>query len=359
MTGKTRLTPYKEALSRKVQGLLKVLTTGKTKSIEWAHRCGARVCRWWHTGVAAARGNGQRGRAFLRRHPTGLKVIVGVTVFVLVGVALWKVPQFQVANLKLSDKERIELEDKTRGTLAQIFGGITVLGGLFVTARGVAAAWRTVQVNEEGQITERFTRAIDQLGSDKLEIRLGGIYVLERIARDSAKDHWPIMEVLTAYVREKAQQREEPAAEVPTTLNDMIERDQQDREIGGQENKPSADIQAILTVLGRRMRAYEMREDQRLDLRGVDIRGANLIEAHLERALFVRAHLEKADLINAHLAGANLRGAHLQDTRLQGADLTSVTGLTVDQILGTHRDYGTRLPAYIENELRGRGILET
>ena len=37
-----------------------------------------------------------------------------------------------------------------------------------------------------------------------MAIRLGGIYALERIARDSEKDHGPIMEVLTAYVREKA-----------------------------------------------------------------------------------------------------------------------------------------------------------
>src|SRR3954471_10607316 len=42
----------------------------------------------------------------------------------------------------------------------------------------------------QGQITERFTRAIDQLGATddkgnkRLEIRLGGIYALERISRD-------------------------------------------------------------------------------------------------------------------------------------------------------------------------------
>ena len=49
--------------------------------------------------------------------------------------------------------------------------------------------------------TDLFTRAIDQLGSEKLEVRLGGIYALERIARDSEKDHGPIMEVLVAFVR--------------------------------------------------------------------------------------------------------------------------------------------------------------
>src|SRR5215217_7240664 len=68
----------------------------------------------------------------------------------------------------------------------------------------------TLRITEQGQITERFTRAIDQLGESdaktgepKLEIRLGGIYALERIANDSPeRDYSPVMAVLTAYVRE-------------------------------------------------------------------------------------------------------------------------------------------------------------
>src|SRR5215213_5811411 len=88
-------------------------------------------------------------------------------------------------------------------TLAQILGGTALLSGLYFT-------WRTLQVNREGQITERFTRAIEQLGathgdnSKNLELRLGGIYALERISRESEGDHWSIMEVLTAYVRHHA-----------------------------------------------------------------------------------------------------------------------------------------------------------
>ena len=42
-------------------------------------------------------------------------------------------------------------------TLASILGGTALLSGLYFT-------WRTLQVNCEGQITERFTQAIDQLG---------------------------------------------------------------------------------------------------------------------------------------------------------------------------------------------------
>jgi hypothetical protein len=40
-----------------------------------------------------------------------------------------------------------------------------------------------------------------------LEVRLGGIYALERIARDSPTDHWTIIEVLSTYVRENSPAR--------------------------------------------------------------------------------------------------------------------------------------------------------
>src|SRR5215218_3453534 len=68
-------------------------------------------------------------------------------------------------------------------------------------------AQEELQLTRQGQITERFTRAIDQLGNASLDVRLGGIYALERIARESEEDYWPIMEVLTAYVRQHAPQR--------------------------------------------------------------------------------------------------------------------------------------------------------
>jgi len=107
---------------------------------------------------------------------------------------LWKYPQRQVAAVR-DRKDRIDLESKSRQTLAQIVGGAVLLVGLYFTAQ-------TLRTTQEGQITDRFTKAIAQLGDTNLAIRLGGIYALERIARDSASDHWSVMEVLTAFVRE-------------------------------------------------------------------------------------------------------------------------------------------------------------
>ena len=65
---------------------------------------------------------------------------------------------------------------------------------------------RNFTLSREGQVTDRYTKAIEQLGSDKLDVRIGGIYALERVARDSAKDHPTVMEVLTAFIREHSRE---------------------------------------------------------------------------------------------------------------------------------------------------------
>ena len=51
-------------------------------------------------------------------------------------------------------------------------------------------------------------KAVEQLGSDKLEVRLGGIYSLERISKESPDDYWTVMENLTAFVRERSRRNE-------------------------------------------------------------------------------------------------------------------------------------------------------
>jgi hypothetical protein len=59
-------------------------------------------------------------------------------------------------------------------------------------------------------VTDRYTKAIDQLRSDKLDERIGGIYALDRVARDSFTDHPTAMEVLAAFIGEHLQAQWSP-----------------------------------------------------------------------------------------------------------------------------------------------------
>lgn len=212
-------------------------------------------------------------------------------------------------------KEVIELYIK-------IVGGSAVLLAAYF-------GWKRLEVNQEGQITERFTRAIDQLGSEKLEIKLGGIYALERIAKDSPKDYQTIMEVLATYARENSQGLQSPDSRNLT-----------------------ADLQAVLTVLARRVAPSNTEDLQIIDLNniniplaqlrganfngcnlaGADLRGCNLENANLSECNLEDANLESANLIYANMREANLtnsslgracmRGASLDSATLSGADLT-------------------------------------
>lgn len=213
------------------------------------------------------------------------------------------------------------------GAVVLAIGGYFTWRNLRVGQENLRATQQKLDIDREGQITNRFTQAVAQLGAElkdgnpNLEIRLGGIYALERIARDSSKDHWTIMEVLTAYVRQNAPWPPGPPAPLDPDSSDQPERP------SNASHRPRVDIQAILTVLGRRTQAETWLELGRIDLSHTDLQRAFLREAHLEKADLREVHLEGADLFKAHLEGADLRETHLKratliDAHLEKANLT-------------------------------------
>jgi len=221
------------------------------------------------------------------------------------------------------------------------------------TQAQLANAQEELRLTRQGQITERFTRAIDQLGSEKLEIRLDGIYALERIDKESPERtyHGTVMEVLTAYVRENS--RWEPV-EPSTSTTDSNEGVEQDKGVA-QDAQPTVrglptDILAIIAVLRRREEERVPEQHRvRLDLREANLQGANFYRAHLQGA-----HLQGADLFRANLRGANHRGANLREADLEGA-----SGITEHQIYFTLGSNKTELGEGLNRpELWSRSIEE-
>jgi Pentapeptide repeats (8 copies) len=130
-------------------------------------------------------------------------------------------------------------------------------------------------------------KAIDHLGEpgdDKVDVRLGGIYALERIANNSKDDRATIAEILTAYVRGHA---------AWTSPAEDANRSDAAREELAELRVSAPDIQAVMTVLGRRALAPG-RTQQPLLLAGTDLRRADLTYANLKGAILRGAHLEGA-----------------------------------------------------------------
>jgi hypothetical protein len=208
--------------------------------------------------------------------------------------------------------------DNARARLLTLGAGLLAAAALLFTARNFI-------LSREGQVTDRYTKAIEQLGSDKLDIRIGGIYALERIARDSRRDHPTVMEVLTAFIREHSSEQ----WPVPEPTNDP--------------NRPRAtrpDVQAALTVVGRR---DAERDIGRVDLARADLSGANLEAADLSGAALDSTKLSGAMLARADLNGATLEAADLSRANLNSADLTGawlveadLTGAALGAVLAAH-----------------------
>ncbi|MYT81261.1 Uncharacterized low-complexity proteins, partial [Streptomyces sp. MnatMP-M77] len=165
--------------------------------------------------------------------------------------------------------------------------------------------------------------AVGNLGEDKMDVRLGGIYALQRIMQDSRRDHPTIANVLATYIRTHTVKPPAKGQDVP------------------------ADVHAALTVLATRDSAWDGTGFFLLDLRGVklpnvdlpdipnssmafhrmdlseaDLNGAFLRNTDLRETRLIRADLRGADLVGADLHEANLEGADLRNTNLRGADLT-------------------------------------
>jgi hypothetical protein len=166
----------------------------------------------------------------------GLLVLAGVVgLAVQVWPLIWAMPErlhppLAEAQLRgLTPDQRLQrqqeqrqLQNQVRTTLVQGLVGLLALTG---AAIGASVAWRQLQGNRrhqqrseeltrEGQITDRYTKAVEQLGNDKgqLGVTLGGIYALERIAKDSERDHPTVMEVLSAFVREESRKQSAPTS---------------------------------------------------------------------------------------------------------------------------------------------------
>ncbi|MDB9451390.1 pentapeptide repeat-containing protein [Dolichospermum circinale] len=172
--------------------------------------------------------------------------------------------------------------------------------------RNAEAANQNAETANQKQITERFSKAIEQLGSDKPEVILGGIYTLERIARDSEPDQWTIMEVLTAFVRQNAPIIKENESQSPEDQKKFLEL--------------RISIRACLTVIGERK--HPDLENKYIDLTEVNISGLNLARFNLTGAVLTRANLTEAVLAGANLTEAVLAGANLTEAVLTRANLT-------------------------------------
>jgi uncharacterized protein YjbI with pentapeptide repeats len=333
----------------------------------------------WHTKL----------RLTMTRLLPGIAALLAFLIMAYITLAL--VPRWLVHGTGLTQSELLKARNDARSTVVQVLAATAVISGLFFTARSYAASL-------SAQITERFSKAIGQLGDPEVNVRIGALYALDRISRDSRRDYATVVQVLVRFIRESASSTADS--------HGIYSRPEQN---------VSGDLQAALALLGNRVGVSEETERlqlaevvlpsvelsstqldhvdlchahldgasfSRASLRGAelswaslhnafltnaDMRGAALFSAHLEGSFLRGSDLRRADLGRADLSGAALspvvdsdgeilvaparlegasfREAVLAGTDLRGVDLREVSGLTADQLAGAVTDEATKLPA--------------
>ncbi len=244
-----------------------------------------------------------------------------------------------------------------------------------------------------------------------LEVRIGAIYALERIARTSLDDHIQIMEILTAYIRENAKASDAPPANLPGFPENFGGATKGWPEVFEKwqvkhleavarlitERPIRADIQVALTVIGRRgdeqvsrelegtrrfgeevwsaapypspsdvtgvnewnMAHYRFRDAlekwrarsprYRLDLRNTNLRGADLTGGRFDRADFRAAQLQGAKLDDAYMQGAKLDDADMQGASFRKAQMQGCD-LFMAQVQGA---------SFVSAQMQGANIVRT
>ena len=252
----------------------------------------------------------------------------------LILVPEWLYPSLSAMQLRgvSNPQARIQLQqaqgqlaNNVRSSVLQVLAGLVVAGGAIAT-------WRQVRISREGQITDRSTRAVDQLGNQSVDVRVGGLYALERIAKDSVADRTAIQFLMGAFVRNHAKWpvaapdgQQEPTEPVDDRLASLRAR--------------AADVQVAMAVLGRRLPSPDQRP---LTLSRVDLRGLSLNGARLNGAAFQQSNLADAELISVRLDNADLTATDLCRASLRAPARSalykggSLPGLMANRVFAGH-----------------------
>jgi hypothetical protein len=117
--------------------------------------------------------------------------------------------------------------DKVNPIAAGLGGAALISAAIWQARTATNRHHEQTRADMQRRLTESFSKGVEQLASDKMTARLGGIYTLQRLAIEATSQqlptrlrgrwkwpppadpvfdlYWTVMETLTAFVRERTQ----------------------------------------------------------------------------------------------------------------------------------------------------------
>lgn len=221
---------------------------------------------------------------------------------------------------RAASSQRLDAALKTTDLVIKGIGlPVTIAGGLALFLNFWVAN-KNIQLSQSKLMAESLSQAIQKLGEQEdVHLRIGGIYSLQRIANSSKEDHWAVMEILAAFIRNQS----EAILRENERVGSLV------------INSVPEDIQIALTVIGRRNLEWDpLDPDKRLDLTDSFLRGAVLIQGDLRKSILLGS-----DLSNADFSGTNFSYAKISEietvSNLSNATLNA-TNMTCASLEGAH-----------------------
>jgi len=280
-----------------------------------------------------------------------LTLILLIILLVVIIITVWKLPKAQIRILKkridrynlpqLEVKDKIQLEkdfiqfeNTFRTTVSQIIGGFIILIGIYFSIENLLNAQLSLNIAREGQITERFGKAVEQLGSDNVDINLGGIFALGRVGRDSPEDHWQVVQVLTAYLRRKTRLGSISGAQELYHSHILTKLPGCDFRY----ERPLEEVQAVMNVVSLRKWEYENFQFQAIHLENCFLEGVVITNTNLLGSSFA-----SSDLLGSTFSYVNLDSSNFLAARLDGAQIANST------FKGAFLQHSNFLCSFLEN----------
>ena len=269
-----------------------------------------------------------------------------------------------------------------------VITAIVAVGSLIGTAVSISEtsdnAANDRQLQQRGQASDRYLKAVEQLAAPTPDLRLGGIYALDQLYNDSPLDTAQIVSVLLAYIRNHAPVATCPRVPERTAMVVPLQAPDYGYE-------PPADIQAAIRVIGRRpVPAARALDLSRLCLRQLNMTGLYFIQANFrasyavdaslddtdltastflysdfERSFFHSAILDNSSLSTSKFAGSDFEQVSFKYSNISDSDMSGITiadsdfsGSSVVQsnVLGSSFAYLRALPTRFEATRAGASI---
>lgn len=234
---------------------------------------------------------------------------------------------------------------------------ISSVASVLTAAFALVISGLNLQMSRDGQITTRYSDAVEQLGSRELITRTGAVHALSRLAVNSDHDRPAIIDLLADYIRASI----------------SIYPGESDRCYA--RGAPPMDVVAALKALFYKLPA-KLRED-RVDLRSICLSGvefpyADMTCMRLDNAIIGSSRFDHATLVDASLQHADLRGNFFTDadftravalnarfgasSEMPSADTTKIEMPSADMTNAKLRDADLAAAALVDVDLSGANL---